>query len=92
MKAEADAGLRGYADAMRAGVPATSAEGMALAEANRQFISRWFYECGYDLQCGLAEMYVADERFRKTYEDVEPGLAQYVHDAVIANADAHTAA
>ncbi len=30
----------------------------------------------------LADMYVADERFRAHYEAVAPGLAQYVHDAV----------
>jgi hypothetical protein len=33
-------------------------------------------------------MYVADDRFRATYDDVAPGLAQYVHDAIVANADA----
>jgi hypothetical protein len=37
---------------------------------------------------GLAEMYVADDRFRAGYERVAPGLAQYVHDAVVADADA----
>jgi hypothetical protein len=35
-------------------------------------------------------MYVADPRFTKTYEDVAPGLAQYVHDAITANAARHT--
>jgi hypothetical protein len=35
-------------------------------------------------------MYIADERTPRTYDDVAPGLAQYVHDAVIANADAHS--
>jgi DNA-binding transcriptional MerR regulator len=88
MKAESDAGLRAYADAMRNGVPATAPEALALAEANRTFISRWFYECSHEMQCALAEMYVADERFRKTYDDVAPGLAQYVHDAILANAAA----
>ncbi len=35
---------------------------------------------------GLADMYVADERFAAHYDAVAPGLAQYVHDAVYANA------
>ncbi len=35
----------------------------------------------------LAEMYIADERFAASYEKVAPGLARYVHDAVVANAD-----
>jgi hypothetical protein len=31
-------------------------------------------------------MYVADPRFAATYEKVEPGLASYVRDAIVANA------
>ena len=38
------------------------------------------------MHCGLAEMYVADPRFTARYEALAPGLAQYVHDAVLANA------
>jgi hypothetical protein len=30
----------------------------------------------------LARMYVADDRFTQHYDDLEPGLAQYVHDAI----------
>jgi hypothetical protein len=32
-------------------------------------------------------MYVADPRFTATYDAVRPGLAQYLRDAVHANAD-----
>jgi hypothetical protein len=32
-------------------------------------------------------MYVADERFRRSYDEVAPGLAHYVHDAIAASAD-----
>jgi hypothetical protein len=35
-------------------------------------------------------MYVADERFTKNYDDMAPGLAQFVHDAIHANAVART--
>jgi hypothetical protein len=35
----------------------------------------------------LGEMYVADPRFAKHYEDRAPGLATYVRDAIAANAD-----
>ena len=41
---------------------------------------------------GLADMYVADPRFTKTYEDIAPGLAAYVRDAIHANADRHATA
>jgi MerR family transcriptional regulator, thiopeptide resistance regulator len=91
MKSQSDAALRAYADAMTAGVPAASEHAMALAEENRRFISRWFYDCSHPIQRNLAEMYITDDRFRATYDTVAPGLAQYVHDAIIANAEAHNA-
>jgi MerR family transcriptional regulator, thiopeptide resistance regulator len=34
---------------------------------------------------GLLEMYVADERFTWYSDDVEPGLAQFVRDIVVAS-------
>jgi hypothetical protein len=89
LKAESDAALRAYADAMRSGMAASSEQAMALAEQNRQFICRWFYECSHAMHRTLAETYVSDDRFRATYDNVAPGLAQYVHDAVLANAAAH---
>ena len=49
MKAESDQGLRDFRDAMQAGEPATSDRAMALAEAHRAFLNRWFYDCGYDM-------------------------------------------
>jgi hypothetical protein len=75
--------------AFQVGTAADSEAAMDLAEEHRQQISRWFYECGYDIHRGLAEMYLADPRFTKNYEDVAPGLAQYVHDAILANAARH---
>jgi MerR family transcriptional regulator, thiopeptide resistance regulator len=86
MKAESVAQLRAMRDLLVAGVAPDSAEAMALAEQHRQFLNRWFYDCGYDMHRGLAEMYVADERFTKTFDDIAPGLARYVHDAILANA------
>jgi hypothetical protein len=31
----------------------------------------------------LAEMYLADARFTRYYDDVEPGLAQFLRDIVV---------
>lgn len=73
-------------DAMLAGLPPESPEAMAGAEAHRNSISEWWYECSYDMHTGLAAMYIADERFKQTYEQMHEGLAQYVHDAIYANA------
>lgn len=75
-----------YVELMTAGVPADSVAAMDAAEAGRQQICRWFYDCSREMHAGIAEMYVADPRFTKTYEDIAPGLAQYVRDAVVANA------
>jgi DNA-binding transcriptional MerR regulator len=75
----------------RAGTAADSAEAADAAEAHRAHIDRWFYDLGYPMHRGLADMYLADPRFMKTYDDQEPGLARYVHDAIHANADRHSA-
>jgi hypothetical protein len=60
---------------------------MDLAEEHRQQIGRWFYDCSYEIHRGLAGMYLADPRFRKNYDDAAAGLAQWIHDAILANAD-----
>lgn len=88
VKAETDAVNERFAAALDAGEPPTSERAMDAAEAHRASIGR-FYDCGYEMQKNLAEMYIADPRFTKTYEDVRTGLAQYVRDAIHANAERH---
>jgi DNA-binding transcriptional MerR regulator len=61
-------------------------EAMDAAEAHRMHITRWFYECGYEIHTGLGEMYVADERFRANYDKYAPGLSEFIRDAIHANA------
>lgn len=75
-----------YVELMEAGVPTDAEQAMDAAEEGRQQICRWFYDCPRQMHANIAEMYVADPRFTKTYEDIAPGLAQYVRDAVVANA------
>jgi hypothetical protein len=74
-------------EAMKAGLPANSAEAMAGAEAHRRSISDYWYECTYEIHTGLATMYLADPRFTAHYESQQAGLAKYIHDAIIANAN-----
>ncbi len=76
--------------AFDAGTPADSQAAMDLAEEHRQQITKFFYDCTFEIHVGLAEMYIADPRFTKFYDDQRPGLAQYVHDAVMANAVARS--
>jgi hypothetical protein len=86
IKAEADALTQALAGALRAGRPAGGYEAAGLAEQHREYVSRHFYDCGYEMHRGVAAMYVADERFTAYYDEIEPGLAWYVHDAIEANA------
>ncbi|GIJ45550.1 hypothetical protein Val02_24360 [Virgisporangium aliadipatigenens] len=86
IKAEGAEVSRRLVAALHAGTPADDPAVMELAEEHRRQISRWFYECGYDIHRGLADMYVADPRFTATYEEQAPGLARYLHDAIHANA------
>lgn len=89
VKAEMDAVNAAFVAALRSGEPATSEAAMDAAEAHRRSIHDRFYDVSYDFHRCLADMYVADPRFTKTYDDLAPGLAAYVRDAVHANADRH---
>jgi hypothetical protein len=86
VKSQSDAALRAFAGAMASGQPADGPVARQLAEGQRQFLNRWFYDCDHEMHRGLAEIHVSDERFTATFDSVAPGLARYVHDAIIANA------
>lgn len=85
-RAESQDWGRRLGEAMDAGLAADSPQAKELAEEHRQHISQWFYECSYDIHTGLADMYLADDRFTATYESIKPGMTQYLHDAIHANA------
>ena len=87
IKAEEEEVRANLAAAFMAGLAPDSEEAMAAAEAHRRHISRWFYECSYDVHRGLTDMYVSDERFRANYDALAPGLAQFIRDAAYANDD-----
>jgi DNA-binding transcriptional MerR regulator len=87
IKHEADENVAAFVDALNSGEPATSSVGMDVAEAHRQHISRWFYPCSYEAHRNLAQLYVSDPRYSKTYGKHAPGLPQYIHDAIAANAE-----
>ncbi len=89
IKAEQDAVNAGFVATLTSGLPATSEQAMDAAEAHRVQIETWFYDLGHAFHRSLADMYVADPRFTKTYDDIAPGLAAYVRDAIHANAERH---
>ncbi len=86
IRGEADAVVADFARLLGAGEPAQGAAARAVAERHRRHIARWFYELSPAMHRNLAEMYIADARYAESYESVAPGLARYVHDAVVANA------
>jgi len=74
------------AAAMLEGWPPDSTIAMDLAQAHRELLSRWFYDCPTELHCALGSMYVDDKRFTRHYEQRAPGLASYLCEAIHANA------
>lgn len=88
VKASGDAFNAELVEAYRSGAAPDSGVAMDLAEKHRGMVGQ-FYDCSYAMHRGLADMYLADERFTANYEQLAPGLAQWVHDAIHANADRH---
>ncbi|WP_272937567.1 MerR family transcriptional regulator [Mycobacteroides saopaulense] len=85
IKAEVDQLLADLAAAKRADVRPGSERANALARAHRRSIES-YYDCTPQLQVCLTQMYLTDDRFRAYYDSAEPGLAQWLHDAVAAYA------
>jgi len=84
-KAEMDALHSRLASGFRSGYAPDSPEAMDLAEEHRRWVGL-MWDCSPEMHRGLAAMYLADERFTKTYEDLGPGLTQWLHDAIQGNA------
>lgn len=88
VKAESDRLDADMAQAVRDGVAPGSQAANALAERHRASIDT-FYDCTYGRQVLIARMYVGDQRFRDRYEAIQLGLAQWLHDVIVANAQAN---
>ena len=65
-------------------LPIDSPKAQEAVKAHRDAITKWFYDCSVDMQKNLAQMYIEDPRFKEYYDGRVRGLAQYVHDAVMA--------
>lgn len=87
VKAEQEAVNAAFVAAKRAGLPPTAPAALAAAEQHRRRIAERFYDLDHRAHRGLADLYVSDPRFTATYDDLEPGLAEYVREAIHANAD-----
>lgn len=83
-KVDQEAVTERFATAFGNGIDCHSSEVQEIVVAHRAAISKWFYDCSIERQKNLALMYVGDERFKKYYDGRVRGLAQYVHDAIMA--------
>lgn len=52
------------------------------AELHRKWITMCWDSYSSDAHAGLAQMYVADERFRAYYDQGQPGMAEFLRDAI----------
>ena len=83
-KIDQEAVTEDFAIAFGNRVGVRSAAVREIVVAHRVAISKWFYECSVEMQKNLALMYVNDDRFKAYYDSRARGLAQYVHDAIMA--------
>ncbi|WP_219507668.1 TipAS antibiotic-recognition domain-containing protein [Nonomuraea ceibae] len=73
---------------MDAGADPAGEAAMDVAEAQRQHISRWFYDTTHDFHVLKGELYVDDPRFRAGIEaGTRPGAAEWLREAIRANAE-----
>lgn len=86
MREEVEAIEAELARCLRAGEPPNGEAAMDAAERARLHIDRWFYPCSKAMHVSLGEMYTADPRFTRHYDDRAEGLAAYVAAAIAANA------
>lgn len=85
LKAEMAALNADLAAAKRAGATPDSVQAAALVERHRRSIEQ-FYDVSPQLHRALGDMYVTDPRFTASYDDLEPGLAQWLREAIHAHA------
>lgn len=86
IKAEGTKNLEDMIALFDEGVAPDDPRAMDVADAARLQIDRNFYTCSYEMHVGLGEMYVADPRFTKYYDQHREGLAEWFRQAIRANA------
>ncbi|MDO4428339.1 MAG: TipAS antibiotic-recognition domain-containing protein [Atopobiaceae bacterium] len=72
-------------EAVRRGYHPSSETGARICELHREWLGFTWPSYTPEAHRGLAEMYVADDRFRSYYDRELPGCAQWLHDAIVAH-------
>lgn len=52
------------------------------AELHKQWLTFYWSEYSKEAHAGLAQMYVDDERFKSYYDKMQPGIAEFLRDAI----------
>ncbi|MDF8264767.1 MerR family transcriptional regulator [Luteipulveratus flavus] len=89
IKAEGDQIQARLAALFKARTPADNVVAADAVEAHREHMTRWFYDVSPQMHRALGDMYVADPRYTKAYDDAfdAPGLAEWVRDAIHASSE-----
>lgn len=83
-KADQEAATELFVHAFGNSLAIDSTEAQEAVVAHRDAITKWFYDCSIEMQKNLAIMYIEDPRFKAYYDGRVRGLAQYVHDSIMA--------
>ena len=83
-KKDQEAATEMFVQAFGNSLPVRSEQTQKAVRAHREAITKWFYPCSVEMQKNLALMYLEDPRFKGYYEGRVRGLAQYVHDSIMA--------
>lgn len=86
LKADADKWMKNFAAQMGHGPKSEAAQKLIDEHYNAL---RTFYEPNLEMYRGLADMYVADERFKAYYEKYAAGLAEFMRTAMHEYCDTH---
>ncbi len=79
---DSDAIHRRLAEIMEAGKAPSDSEAQEQVGQWFDHINKYFYTCTRELFKGLGDMYVSDPRFTKIYENIKPGLAEFMKQAM----------
>ncbi|ABO65826.1 Transcriptional activator TipA [Geobacillus thermodenitrificans NG80-2] len=69
-------------EAMQDGDPAGE-KAQRAADLHRQWLCFWWDHYSKEAHAGLAHMYVEDERFKAHYDQVHPGAAEFLKEAIL---------
>lgn len=69
------------AEAFKTGDPASDIAQKA-ADLHKQWLTYYWSEYNKDAHAGVAQMYVDDERFKAYYDELQPGTAEFLRDAI----------